>query len=148
MRIKIVPDVYFILLLSLSILCHFLLPISTFIFYPYSIAGVILIGIGLNLTFRTNRLLAEHKTSLQTFETPNLLITSGSFRFSRNPIYLGMIILLLGAALLLTSLSSLLSPLLFFIILNYFIIPFEEKMLTKQFGEKYTAYKSKVRRWL
>ena len=62
--------------------------------------------------------------------------------------YLGMIILMLGIGLLCSSPVVLVAALLHFAVLNFLFIPFEEKKMENQFGEKYTAYKRSVRRWI
>jgi len=78
---------------------------------------------------------------------PNKLVTSGPFRFSRNPNYLGMALLLFGIAILLGNLSAFISPMLFVVLIDIFVIPVEEKNLEKKFGKKYLDYKNRVRRW-
>jgi protein-S-isoprenylcysteine O-methyltransferase Ste14 len=148
MKRKITPDAYFVILLILSVLFHFIFPVTTLLPYPYSLNGLLLVITGIILVFRTNYLLLKNRTSLQPFETPSAFIISGSFRLSRNPIYLGMLIILIGAVMILGTLSSFVFPLLFFIILNQTIIPQEESILEKLFGNQYHAYKTKVRRWV
>ncbi len=76
------------------------------------------------------------------------MITSGLFKISRNPIYLGMLLILLGEAILLGSIITFIFPLLFIISTNVAVIPIEEKMLEKRFGKKYLDYKNKVGRWI
>ncbi len=62
--------------------------------------------------------------------------------------YLGALILIMGLAVLLGNLLSLLTPLLFFIFINYLCIPPEEKIMQQTFGQDYLDYKQSVRRWL
>ena len=90
----------------------------------------------------------KKKTSIKPFETPSAFITSGPFKLSRNPIYLGMTITLFGVETALGSLSPYIFPVIFVIIINGLIIPAEEKDLENKFGEKYLDYKTKVRRWI
>ena len=72
----------------------------------------------------------------------------GPFRFTRNPIYLGMVLLLSGAAVGLGSLSPwfVIPP--FILAIAFDVIPAEEAMLTETFGDAYRAYQSRVRRWI
>ena len=88
------------------------------------------------------------KTQIHTFKVPKKLVTTGLFQYSRNPIYLGFTIVLLGIALLYGSLSTLIPVLLFFLIANFWYIPFEEKNMKKVFGQSYLFYRRRVRRWL
>lgn len=142
------PDGYFIILLLLSILIHFIYPLVNIVPYPYNLIGVILIITGIVITLITNYILLKKKTSIKPFETPDVIITSGPFKLSRNPIYLGMTIALFGVETVLGSLSPCIFPLIFVIIINRLIIPVEEKDLENKFGEKYLDYKTKVRRWI
>ena len=76
------------------------------------------------------------------------LVTNGLYKISRNPMYLGMLIILLGFGIYLGSLTPfLVLPAFYFVITEMQIKP-EEKMLEKKFGEEYLDYKTKVRRWL
>ncbi len=75
----------------------------------------------------------------------NKIIKTGPFSFSRNPIYLGFILIILGAFLVLRSYTILLIP--FVISYFYKVILKEEKILTKHFGKEYLEYKSKVGRF-
>ena len=132
MKSNIKPDGYFLLSLSLSVLFHFVFPILQIIPKPYSYFGIVFLVTGF----------------IQPFETPDKLVSNGTFRFSRNPIYLGMCLALLGISVLMGSLTAFLSPIIFWGIMNFTIIPSEEKILEKTFGNSFTAYKSKVRRWI
>jgi len=148
MKKRIVPDVYFFSLLILSILFHFTVPISKLLPYPYTLSGILLIICGFGLTLLTNSALLKQRTSNKPNEIPTVFITSGPFKLSRNPVYLGMTVILLGVEVLLGSLSPLIFPIIFVIIINSLIIPGEEDILKKKFGEKYLEYKKRVRRWL
>ena len=77
------------------------------------------------------------------------LITTGAFSFSRNPLYLGgNVFIFFGAALLLGSLMAIILTVLNIIVLNFWMIPREEKQLAKEFGQEWLHYKKKVRRWI
>lgn len=148
MKNKIVPDAYFFSLLILSISFHFLVPVSKIISYPYTLSGILFIICGFALTLSTNSALLKQRTSNKPREIPTAFLTSGPFKISRNPIYLGMAIILFGIEILLGSLSPMIFPVIFVIIINSLLIPGEEKILEKKFGEKYLEYKKRVRRWL
>ena len=88
------------------------------------------------------------KTQIHTFKKPKKLVTDGLFQYSRNPIYLGFTMALLGIAFLLGSLTALIPVLFFFLVANFWYIPFEEKNMQMVFGQSYSFYSRKVRRWL
>lgn len=76
------------------------------------------------------------------------LVTSGIYRFSRNPMYVGLVGFLLAWAAFLQSLWPLAGPILFVFYINRFQIEPEERLLAQRFGEEYRSYKARVRRWL
>jgi len=76
------------------------------------------------------------------------LVTSGPFRFTRNPMYLGLVAASLGIALFPGTLPFFLVPVLLFLICNFVFIPFEEAKMQRQFGAQYTDYLGRVRRWI
>ena len=76
------------------------------------------------------------------------LVTSGVFRYTRNPMYLGMLVLLLAWAAYLSSPAALLGPVAFWFYIGRFQIRPEERALAALFGSSFTAYMEQVRRWL
>ncbi|TDF39746.1 isoprenylcysteine carboxylmethyltransferase family protein [Alteromonadaceae bacterium M269] len=81
-------------------------------------------------------------------ETASSLVNSGVYRISRNPMYLGMALILLAFAVYLSSVISLLGIIVFVFYMNKFQIVPEEKAIEGLFGDDYILYKSKVRRWI
>ena len=81
-------------------------------------------------------------------ETTSSLVCSGIYRVSRNPMYVGLLFILVAWAVFLSSAWALLGPLAFVLYINRFQITPEERMLSAMFGAGYSAYKSSVRRWL
>jgi len=139
---------YFIILLILSILLSFAFPAPAVLYAPYTYLGTIIIGFGLAMALWGRALFLKGKTTLSPYEMPTALVTGGPFRISRNPMYLGMAAILLGAAALLGTLIAFAAPVLFAMIIGALFIPNEEQKLERIFGEKYREYKKKVRRWL
>jgi protein-S-isoprenylcysteine O-methyltransferase Ste14 len=76
------------------------------------------------------------------------LVTSGPYRFTRNPMYLGLVVVTVGVAVWIGSWPMLLAPLLTFATANFAHIPFEEAKMRRQFAETYDAYTRRVRRWV
>ena len=105
------------------------------------IAGSALAGWGL-LTFRRAR------TTTVPLEKSATVVTWGPYRFSRNPMYVGLTLIYLGEAAIFAQLWPvvLLVPTLAYV--NFVVIPFEEAQLRAAFGERYTHYAARVRRWL
>jgi protein-S-isoprenylcysteine O-methyltransferase Ste14 len=136
------------ILIGLPILLHFVVPVMILIPRPFTYLGVVLMILALILTTRASTLFRKTGNSFGLEEGGSVLITSGPFRFSRNPIYLSMLFWLTGLAVLLGSLISFLFPLLLFLLANFLIIPREEKDLENKLGEQYLEYRRRVRRWI
>ena len=82
------------------------------------------------------------------FEEVNKLVTSGIFKYSRNPMYLGMLMIVLSTSIFYLNVYSILTPLLFILWINKFQIKREEEFLIEKFGDEYLSYKKKTRRWI
>jgi protein-S-isoprenylcysteine O-methyltransferase Ste14 len=87
-------------------------------------------------------------TPVIPFETSKVLVTGGFYRFTRNPMYLGMVLAQLGFALWLRSVSPLLPIVAFTAIIRWNFIAGEEQFLEEIFGEPYRAFRRRVPRWL
>jgi protein-S-isoprenylcysteine O-methyltransferase Ste14 len=81
-------------------------------------------------------------------EAASSLVSSGIYRVTRNPMYVGLLFVLVAWAAFLSSAWSLLGPLAFFLYIGRFQITPEERVLSELFGAEYSGYKAKVRRWL
>lgn len=101
----------------------------------FSVAGI--------LSFRRARTTANPTKP----ESASSLVSSGIYRITRNPMYVGLLFVLVAWATFLAAPWSLLGPLAFFFYIGRFQIAPEEKALSKTFGAEYSAYKAKVRRW-
>jgi protein-S-isoprenylcysteine O-methyltransferase Ste14 len=137
-----------IILIGLPILCHFLFPIKIVVTRPYTYLGIVVMLLGLGLNIEAARHFRQVGTGFQLQGGGAALVTSGPFHFSRNPMYLGMLIWLLGLAVLLGSLISFVFPLLFYLLVNTFVIPLEERHMEQLFGDEYHQFTQRTRRWL
>ena len=81
-------------------------------------------------------------------ETSAALVSSGIYSVTRNPMYLGMLLVLIGWAVYLGSLWPLLGPVVFALFITRFQIVPEERALERLFGAPFVAYKQRVRRWI
>ncbi|MDC3150639.1 isoprenylcysteine carboxylmethyltransferase family protein [SAR86 cluster bacterium] len=139
------PPVILLASIVLQIILLFSFPISVDL---SSLLGLILILSGISLVFVSFRFMRKMKTTFIPDGTPEVLISSGPFKFSRNPIYLGMLTVLVGVAFLMSSLSAIIIAFVFGIIINFTWIAHEEKKLHELFSEDWENYSSKVRRWI
>jgi protein-S-isoprenylcysteine O-methyltransferase Ste14 len=76
------------------------------------------------------------------------IVTNGAYKYSQNPMYLGMLFMLTGASFLMGTISSMFAPIGFFIIIDRVFIPYEEEKLLSDFGDVYSNYQMTTRRWL
>ena len=139
------PPVILLASIVLQIILLFSFPISVDL---SSLLGLLLILSGISLVFVSFRFMRKMKTTFIPDGTPEVLISSGPFKFSRNPIYLGMLTVLVGVAFLMSSLSAIIIAFVFGIIINFTWIAHEEKKLHELFSEDWENYSSKVRRWI
>lgn len=112
-------------------------------------AGVVLIVLGVAFAVWGRRTFAKHGAEIFPWsESHSTLVTSGPFRFTRNPMYLGLLITGIGAALVAGTWAMWLVPLVLFVLDHFVIIPFEERSMERTYGDTYRAYQARVRRWI
>ncbi len=111
-------------------------------------AGVAVVALGLGLAGWSAAAFARAKTTLMPGETPTALVESGPYRFSRNPIYLADLLLLLGWGLMLGAVAPLLLIPVFAKTLEARFIRPEERRLAEAFPEAWSTWSARVRRWL
>ena len=111
--------------------------------------SVALIAVGFAIALWAASLFRREGTELNpTSETNKSLVIRGPYRFTRNPMYLGLTVLTFGIAFGVGSLPMFAVPLLLFTTANWVHIPFEEAKMSRQFGAAFGAYTSRVRRWI
>ncbi len=134
--------------LAAMVLLYLFIPVYQFIIYPWNATGMIPLVSGMALNLSADKAFKRNSTTIKPFEESKVLITSGAFRYTRNPVYLGMVLILTGVALLLGALSPFIIIPIFAITIDRVFIITEEKMLDERFGDKWKEYKTNVRRWL
>ena len=82
------------------------------------------------------------------FKKVNKLVTSGIYKYSRNPMYLGLLMIVISSSIFYLNLYSILTPLFFYLWINRFQIKREEIFLKDKFGKEYLSYKNNTRRWI
>jgi protein-S-isoprenylcysteine O-methyltransferase Ste14 len=147
-RHPIVPPIYFFAALLAETGLYFYAPILAVVPVPINLAGALLVVLGLALTLSAAGLFRRAGTPVRPFQRSTALVISGTYRITRNPMYLGMVLVLLGVAVLLGTASAFL-PIPFFVwqIRRKFVL-LEEQFLEGLFGQPYLDYKARVRRWL
>lgn len=132
----------------LAITLHSFFPRPAIIGYPWTHCGTLVIIAGIAQFVASVSLFVRKKTDIRPGGMPTSLIAEGPYRYTRNPIYLANMMVLLGVCLLLGSLVPFIVLPLYFAIVNTFIVPFEERRLISIFGQQYRGYQIRVRRWL
>ena len=146
--IKIPPPILVIILTSLV---YFSSTKLELIYLPYrQIVSVIILIIGLIVIVSPVVDFIKSKTTINPvkFKNVNRLVTTGIYRYSRNPMYLGMILIIISTTVYYLNFLSVFSPLIFYIWINKFQFNREEIFLEDKFGSEYLKYKSKTRRWI
>jgi protein-S-isoprenylcysteine O-methyltransferase Ste14 len=112
--------------------------------------GLLLVAAGLALNIAGIMAVRRFKTTFNPLrpDTTTALVSSGLFGVSRNPMYLGFLVMLLGWAAYLASPVALFGPVIFVLYITRFQIVPEERTLSSLFGASFADYRSKVRRWL
>lgn len=134
--------------LMLMLLLHWLCPIEPLIQFPFNLIGLLCNGLGLTTCFVAHRQFKKIGTTLYPFSQPGKLVTDGLFRYTRNPMYLGLTIFLGGAWRFLGSLSPGVFVAAFLLIADRWYIPFEEGQLLTVFGAANVDYQAGTPRWI
>jgi protein-S-isoprenylcysteine O-methyltransferase Ste14 len=147
-RQKLLPPIWLLLSIMAMISLHFWLPVKQLLFQPINYLGIIFISIAIVIVLASAYLFRQKETTIMPFQESIYLLKEGLFNYSRNPIYLGMIIILIGVWIVLGSLTPLFIIPAFTWIIQEIFIKEEEKMLEAKFGSSYLEYKATVRRWI
>ena len=146
-----IAEVVFGVPFLMSIVLHFILPFSL----PQGIfrqalipVGIVLIVIGIGFIILARREFAHYGQPTDPGHPTSKVVKTGVFAISRNPLYLGSVMIFLGIALALNMLWTLVTLLVSIIVCHYVLIIPEEKYLAEKFDEEYKDYTATVRRWL
>lgn len=150
LELKVPPPVVALLLGAAA---WWLAPLGPGIDWPEALrqglaAALLLTGVSLDFSGLVAFVLRHTTVSPLSPRRSSALVTTGVYRFTRNPMYLGMACLLCAWAVWLSALLPWVAPVLFVLYITRFQIRPEERVLTELFGPTYTDYMRRVRRWL
>lgn len=147
---KIPPPIIAIFIVLIMWFTHNYFPLMTFDFFVFKNIAYLFILAGLILDVKSFLSFRKNKTTVSPLspQKTSYLVINGFYRYTRNPMYLGMLFILIGSAILFESLSAFLILPLFILVINALQIKPEEKILSSFFGDEYLDYKKKVKRWL
>ena len=147
-KLKIPPPILVIILIT-SI--YFSSDKLDLISIPYrTFFSILILSIGILVILNPVVKFIKSKTTVNPVEFKNVekLVTSGIYKYSRNPMYLGMIMIIISTTVYYLNFYSLLTPFIFYFWINRFQIKREEVFLEEKFGQEYLSYKTKTRRWI
>ena len=139
---------HYLLTLSLCMLATWYFGETSSQTLPLILIGICLIGLGFLLAFNSISRFIKAKTGVVPFSESTTLITEGFYKYTRNPMYVGMNSFLLGLMLILKNPLNLIFLIIFFFIVRNMFVLKEEVQMEETFGEDFLTYKRKVRRWL
>ncbi len=118
---------------------------------PHGLAyglGAVLVFIAVGIRLWGGRVMGRAGTSIKPTVPTTALVTTGPFRFSRNPLYVSVTLFYLGIAIAARSLWALALLLVVLVVMQRGVIDREERYLERRFGADYVRYKERVRRWI
>jgi protein-S-isoprenylcysteine O-methyltransferase Ste14 len=115
---------------------------------PWNLFALIAVGAGAaGITWGAGLHVVETGASFEMETTPKYLLKGGPYRFSRNPMYVAVLMMWLGWALVYGSVATGVALLIAWVIVTFVVVPWEERGLERRFGEGYLQYKNAVPRW-
>ena len=145
--IRFKPPTLLLVILVAMPAAHLIVPLAPVLELPWSLAGLGLVAAGVALNIIAD-LLFKGYGCVSAWRGPDVLVTGGPYVLSRNPMYLGFALILVGVAVLLGSLAPLLLAASFVPSADRLFIRGEEAVLTELYGDEWTAYATRVRRWI
>jgi protein-S-isoprenylcysteine O-methyltransferase Ste14 len=143
------PPFVAIALVLLAWLVDWLIAPPRVVAWPWAWLGAVAIAAGIALIAWAIGLFRRIGTTHDVREPPTRLVTTGPYRFTRNPMYVGLTTILLGMGLLVGTWPFLVfPPVAFVLVVSAFFIRREEQILVRAFGEEYEVFRRRVRRWL
>lgn len=142
------PPTYLLITVMVMIGLRFLLPVAVFIPPVWGLLGLVPLGVGIAVELAADQAFRRAQTTVRPFEVSSILVTDGLFRLSRNPMYLGFVLILFGVGVILGGALPFAAVVLFLILIERKFIRREEQMLADRFGKEWERYAARTRRWI
>ena len=115
-----------------------------------TLTSILILLIGILILIIPVSKFIKSKTTIDPikFKKVNKLVTSGIYKYSRNPMYLGLLLIIISSSILYLNIYSVTTPMIFYYWINRFQIKREEIFLTEKFGKEYLLYMTRTRRWI
>jgi len=143
-----IPLALFASCLSLMALCRWTALAGKLLRRPEIYLGVVPVILGLSIGIVGLWQLKKAGTTVKAFAKPGRLVTEGIYRYTRNPIYLGLALMLIGACILFSARCAMVPVAIFILVADRWFIRVEERMLSKEFGLEFEQYRARTRRWV
>jgi len=145
---ELMPTTWLLVGLISEALLYFVVPGARLMAAPWILLGLVPMAIGIWINLAADKAFHVTSTTVKPLESSSALVRDGVFGVTRNPMYLGFVLILLGEALLFGSLTPFAVVVAFVIVMDRMYIAREEGMLAEDFGGDWTSYAAKTRRWL
>lgn len=142
------PPLIYAVPMAAGILLHALLPMNLLPPVLANILGGLSFILAVILAVSASRTMRQAGTNVNPSQPTTAIVSDGPFRFTRNPLYLSLTLLYSSISLLVNALWPMLMLPIVLIIIDRGVIAREERYLEDKFGEEYTQYKVRVRRWI
>ncbi len=133
------------LLLLVAFALHWTVPLPV---YANPVLGALCVAGGFWLMLAGWWLFRRYDTPICPTYTPSSFITEGVYRVTRNPMYLGIVAMLLGIAFMFGTLPFYVAALVWFVVIDVVFVRYEEARLLAEFGDEFERYRTRVRRWI
>jgi len=143
-----IPPVWQVGAIGVMVALHFLWPVDVWIPRPWNYMGWAVIVVSLALQVSNLQRFRRVGTGLRPFDPVSQLVVEGAYRWSRNPMYVGLVVTTVGVAVCLGTVTPWFVPPLLWLVLDRRFVRREERFLRQEIGAEYEIYCQSVRRWL
>ena len=145
---RLLPPHLVLLLVAVAAILTAVVPLGAVVPGRWRLLGTAPLLAGAVVTVAGARHFDRVGTNIRTFDDPGHLVDDGLFGRTRNPMYVGFTLLLVGVAMLLGSVVAWIAPLGFFLAADRWFVPFEERRMAARFGTAFFRYRERVPRWI
>jgi protein-S-isoprenylcysteine O-methyltransferase Ste14 len=148
MKTKIPPPILALIMIALIYISSLFIETTTFNYQ--GLLSILFLILGLACLLPSFKLFAKFKTTITPLKPSNstALVTEGLYRYSRNPMYLGLLLITIASTIWFGTWLGITINIVFIFLINFLQIIPEEEALLEIFGEEYEEYKKNVRRWI